>query len=152
MYGPLPIEWVSKYVWALSVVDASAASLAPFCCATVLSTTPVDLYAIKYGIAGFGCFVTILTVYWPTAVTLAKLFVTNAGAELTFLTRSRLKTTSFAVSGWPLLNWTPFLSTNVQTLPALFDLYDCASHGTGWLRLTESLPLTLRALKLVNVS
>ena len=98
---------LSNHFCALSVFEASAASVAPFSFATLLSITPVDLYATRYGTAGFGCLVVITTVESPTALTLLKLAAMKAGAAFTFLTRCRLKTTSAAVSGSPLLNFTP---------------------------------------------
>src|SRR3954451_21701853 len=124
MYGPLPSECASKYDCAVSAVAASSASVAPFSFATTLLTMHADRYARRYGTAGFGCFVTIRTVRAFTAVTLANVFVMNPGADFTFPIRLRLKTTSAARRGFPSLNRAPLRSTNVQTLPALFDFQD----------------------------
>src|SRR5258708_24017019 len=67
MYGPLPADCEFKNDSALSVLSASAAAEPPCAFTSFEFTMPSDVFATSTGIAGFGVFDRMTTVYLPLA-------------------------------------------------------------------------------------
>src|SRR4051794_2483879 len=100
MYGPLPADFELRYASALSVLSASAAADPPFAFTTFELTIPREVLATSTGIAGFGVFDFMTTVFLPFAE-VAMPASRKDGLPFRLTSRLNEKTTSADVNGVP---------------------------------------------------
>ena len=115
VYGPLPSEVVLSDASALSAVAALAASEPPAATTLAWSTMPSAGLVRIAGMAVLGVALVSTTVLGLGAVAVIPA-IRNDGLPLMFLVRMSENTTSAAVTGSPLANFTPWRRVNVYVL------------------------------------
>src|SRR5438445_65287 len=108
----VPADFELRYASALSVLSAFAAAEPPFAFTTFELTMPSDVLATSTGIAGFGVFDFMTTVYLPFADVVMPAS-RNDGLPFRLTSRLNENTTSADVSGVPSEKCTSLRSVNV---------------------------------------
>src|SRR5829696_6290488 len=142
MYGPLPADCELRNDSALSALSAFAAADPPCAFTTFEFTMPSEVFATSTGIAGFGVFDLITTVYGPFAVVVIPASK-NDGLPFTLTSRLNEKTTSAAVSRDPSEKRTFRRRLNVYVRASFDALYPVATLGAGC---ATSAPLNSRSV------
>src|SRR4051812_13443846 len=142
MYGPLPADFELRYASALSVLSAFAAAEPPLAFTTLELTMPSDVLATSTGIAGFGVFDFMTTVYLPFADVVMP---ASRKDGLPFRLTSRLNenTTSADVNGVPSEKCTSLRSVNVYVRASFDAVNVVATLGAGC---ATSAPWNLRSV------